>query len=94
MGVWADWDQPYLTLQPAYEAAQLRVFAAMFKRGSIYQGLNPSGTRRRLARRLAEAELEYPDGTVAGVPWRLLDASMASTRPHESLRASYDASTA
>ena len=93
-GVWADWDQPYLTLQPAYEAAQLRVFAAMFKRGSIYRGLKPVWYSPSSRTALAEAELEYPDGTVAGVPGRLLDASMASTRPHESLRASYDASMA
>ena len=90
--MWADWDQPYHATQPAYEAAQLRVFAAMFKRGSIYRGLKPVwySPSSRTARRRS---LEYPDGTVAGVPGRLLDASMASTRPHESLRASYDAST-
>ena len=40
-GVWADWDAPYLTLQPAYEAAQLRVFATMFEQGHIYRGLKP-----------------------------------------------------
>ena len=67
-GVWADWDQPYLTLQPQYEAAQLRVFAAMFKRGSIYRGLKPVWYSPSSRTALAEAELEYPDGTVAGVP--------------------------
>ena len=61
-GVWADWDQPYLTLQPAYEAAQLRVFAAMFKRGSIYRGLKPVWYSPSSRTALAEAELEYPDG--------------------------------
>ena len=67
-GVWADWDAPYLTLQPQYEAAQLRVFAAMFKRGSIYRGLKPVWYSPSSRTALAEAELEYPDGTVAGVP--------------------------
>ena len=28
-GVWGDWDQPYLTLDPKYEAAQLQVFGKM-----------------------------------------------------------------
>lgn len=40
-GVWADWDTPYLTLDPAYEAAQLRVFAKMVDRGHIYRGRKP-----------------------------------------------------
>ena len=61
-GVWADWDAPYLTLQPAYEAAQLRVFASMFKRGSIYRGLKPVWYSPSSRTALAEAELEYPDG--------------------------------
>ena len=78
-GVWADWDQPYLTLQPAYEAAQLRVFAAMFKRGSIYRGLKPVWYSPSSRTALAEAELEYPDGmcTVSFLAttrrWRLHD---------------------
>ena len=36
-GVWADWDAPYVTLQPAYEAAQLRVFGQMVLNGHIYR---------------------------------------------------------
>lgn len=36
-GVWADWDSPYITLQPEYEAAQLRVFGTMFLNGHIYR---------------------------------------------------------
>ncbi len=40
-GVWADWDSPYLTLDPAYEAAQLRVFAKMVDLGHIYRGRKP-----------------------------------------------------
>ena len=37
-GVWGDWDAPYATLQPSYEAAQLGVFGAMFLNGHIYRG--------------------------------------------------------
>jgi isoleucyl-tRNA synthetase len=36
-GVWGDWDRPYITLQPEYEAAQLRVFGDMFLKGHIYR---------------------------------------------------------
>ena len=39
--MWADWDSPYLTLDPAYEAAQLRVFAKMVDLGHIYRGRKP-----------------------------------------------------
>jgi isoleucyl-tRNA synthetase len=35
--VWADWASPYITLQPEYEAAQLRVFGKMFLNGHIYR---------------------------------------------------------
>ncbi len=36
-GIWADWQDPYVTLQPAYEAAQLSVFGRMFLNGHIYR---------------------------------------------------------
>lgn len=36
-GVWGDWERPYITLQPEYEAAQLRVFGDMFLKGHIYR---------------------------------------------------------
>lgn len=41
MGVWGDWEEPYLTLNPGYEAAQLEVFGAMFLNGHIYRGRKP-----------------------------------------------------
>ena len=40
-GVWGDWEQPYLTLNAEYEAAQLRVFARMVANGHIYRGRKP-----------------------------------------------------
>ncbi len=36
-GVWGDWDDPYTTLEPKYEAAQLRVFAKLVGAGHIYR---------------------------------------------------------
>lgn len=36
-GVWGDWDTPYVTLDPKYEAAQLRVFGKMVLDGHIYR---------------------------------------------------------
>jgi isoleucyl-tRNA synthetase len=61
-GIWADWDQPYLTLQKRYEAAQIGVFGAMVLAGHIYRGLKPVHWSPSSRTALAEAELEYPDG--------------------------------
>ena len=61
-GIWADWDQPYLTLQKDYEAAQIGVFGAMVLAGHIYRGLKPVHWSPSSRTALAEAELEYPDG--------------------------------
>jgi len=61
-GVWADWDTPYLTLSPSYEAAQVGVFGAMFLKGHIYRGLKPVNWSPSSRTALAEAELEYPEG--------------------------------
>ncbi|KAG1677731.1 hypothetical protein FOA52_001043 [Chlamydomonas sp. UWO 241] len=61
-GVWGDWDTPYITLQPEYEAAQLEVFGKMFLNGHIYRGRKPVHWSPSSRTALAEAELEYPEG--------------------------------
>ncbi|MCP9773553.1 isoleucine--tRNA ligase [Synechococcus sp. Tobar12-5m-g] len=61
-GIWADWDQPYLTLSKQYEAAQIAVFGQMVLAGHIYRGLKPVHWSPSSRTALAEAELEYPDG--------------------------------
>lgn len=60
-GVWGDWDNPYLTLNPEYEAAQIGVFGEMFLKGYIYRGLKPVHWSPSSQTALAEAELEYPE---------------------------------
>lgn len=64
-GIWGDWDNPYLTLKPAYEAAQIGVFGQMFLKGYIYRGLKPVHWSPSSKTALAEAELEYPEGHVS-----------------------------
>ena len=64
--MWGEWDAPYLTLQPAYEAAQLRVFAAMFHAGHIYRGRKPVHWSPSSRTALAEAELEVRGGEGGG----------------------------
>lgn len=61
-GVWGDWDHPYLTLTPDYEAAQIGVFGQMVEKGYIYRGLKPVHWSPSSRTALAEAELEYPEG--------------------------------
>ncbi|NET50601.1 MAG: isoleucine--tRNA ligase, partial [Merismopedia sp. SIO2A8] len=61
-GVWGDWEHPYLTLKPEYEAAQIGVFGEMVFKGYIYRGLKPVHWSPSSQTALAEAELEYPEG--------------------------------
>jgi isoleucyl-tRNA synthetase len=65
MGVWAEWNKPYLTLQPEYESAQIGVFGQMVLKGYIYRGLKPVHWSPSSKTALAEAELEYPEGHVS-----------------------------
>ncbi len=60
-GIWGDWNNPYLTLQKNYEAAQIGVFGKMFLNGYIYRGLKPVHWSPSSRTALAEAELEYPE---------------------------------
>ena len=61
-GVWGDWEHPYLTLKPEYEAAQIGVFGQMVLKGYIYRGRKPVHWSPSSKTALAEAELEYPEG--------------------------------
>jgi isoleucyl-tRNA synthetase len=61
LGVWGDWEHPYITLDPGFEAAQLRVFGAMAEAGYLYKGLRPVQWCPNCETALAEAEVEYAD---------------------------------
>ena len=63
LGVTGEWDNPYLTLKPEYEAAQVRVFGQMAEKGFIYKGLKPIYWSPSSESSLAEAEVEYHDIT-------------------------------
>jgi isoleucyl-tRNA synthetase len=64
-GVWGDWEHPYLTLKPEYEAAQIGVFGKMVLEGYIYRGHKPVHWSPSSKTALAEAELEYPEGHIS-----------------------------
>ena len=61
LGCLGDWETPYLTINPAYEAAVLKVFRMMVERGYIYRQLKPIHWCGSCRTALAEAELEYRD---------------------------------
>ncbi len=59
LGVTADWQNPYLTMDPLFEAREVRVFGEMYKKGYIYKGLKPVYWCPKCETALAEAEIEY-----------------------------------
>ena len=61
LGVWGDWDSPYLTLSPEYEAKQIEIFGIMAGKGFIYKALKPVYWCMDCKTALAEAEIEYYD---------------------------------
>ena len=67
LGVLGEWEQPYLTLAPQYEATILREFGKFVERGGVYKGLKPVLWCTQDQTALAEAEVEYDDHTSPSV---------------------------
>jgi isoleucyl-tRNA synthetase len=63
LGVLGDWDHPYLTMDPRFEAEQLRAFSLIIKNGHVYKGFKPVHWCLNCRSALAEAEVEYEDIT-------------------------------
>ncbi len=61
MGVIGDWEHPYATMDPGFEAEEVKVFGEMYKKGYIYKGLKPVYWCPHDETALAEAEIEYQD---------------------------------
>ena len=61
LGVVADWEHPYKTMNPSFEAEEVKVFGEMYKKGYIYKGLKPVYWCYHDETALAEAEIEYQD---------------------------------
>ena len=67
LGVLGEWQQPYLTLNPAYEGTIIREFGRFVERGGVYKGLKPVLWCTQDQTALAEAEVEYDDHTSPSV---------------------------
>ena len=64
LGVFGDWENPYITMDPAYEAWILRVFAKLVEAGAVYQSMRPVQWSYAHHTALAEAEVEYQEDTL------------------------------
>lgn len=67
LGVRGDFNDPYITLKPEYEAAQIRIFGEMADKGLIYKGKKPVYWSPSSESSLAEAEIEYHDKRSASI---------------------------
>ncbi|MBM4048591.1 MAG: class I tRNA ligase family protein, partial [Planctomycetes bacterium] len=76
LGVSGDWERPYLTLQPEYEAGILEVFGKLVEGGYVYRALKSIHWCMKCETALAEAELEYADEKSPSiyVNFRMLDS--------------------
>lgn len=63
LGVQAEWDNPYITLDPVFESNEIKVFGQMAEKGYIYRGKKPVYWSPSSESALAEAEIEYADVT-------------------------------
>jgi len=61
LGVIGDWEHPYKTMDPGFEAEEVKVFCAMYKKGYIYKGFKPVYWCPHDETALAEAEIQYKD---------------------------------
>ncbi|HUG98680.1 MAG TPA: isoleucine--tRNA ligase [Gammaproteobacteria bacterium] len=75
LGILGDWERPYLTMDPAYEAEQLRAFARILANGHVYKGFKPVHWCLDCGSALAEAEVEYADkqSPAIDVRFRVID---------------------
>ena len=76
LGVMGDWDRPYITMDPKYEAQQIRVLGKVIQNGHLYIGAKPVYWCLDCRSALAEAEVEYEDKTspAIDVAFRVVDA--------------------
>jgi isoleucyl-tRNA synthetase len=82
LGILGDWDRPYLTMSPRYEAQQLRAFGRIIENGHLYRGVKPVYWCLDCRSALAEAEVEYEERTSPSidVAFRVIDNAELARR--------------
>ena len=91
LGVLGDWEHPYLTINPEFEAEQVRVFGDMYKKGYVEKGLKPVYWCASCETALAEAEVEYADHTSTSIYVRFkFDEESTNKINNEILRSAQD----
>src|SRR3569833_316871 len=96
LGVLGDWNHPYCTMDPSFEAQQLRAFGKVIRNGHLYKGVKPVHWCLDCRYALAEAEVEYEERTspAIDVAFRVVDsqalADRAGLAPGRLDRAPYD----
>jgi isoleucyl-tRNA synthetase len=77
LGVFGDWEHPYLTMDPRYEAQQIRALGKIIVNGHLYRGLKPVHWCLDCRSALAEAEVEYEErtSTAIDVAFRCVDTA-------------------
>ena len=82
LGVLGDWDRPYMTMAPAFEAEQLRGFGRIVANGHLYKGAKPVHWCLDCRSALAEAEVEYEDKTSVAIDiaFRVADVADFASR--------------
>ncbi|MGC4027459.1 MAG: isoleucine--tRNA ligase [Steroidobacteraceae bacterium] len=75
LGVMGDWDNPYITMAPSYEAQQIRALGKVIANGHLYRGAKPVYWCLDCRSALAEAEVEYEDkvSSAIDVAFRVVD---------------------
>jgi isoleucyl-tRNA synthetase len=81
-GVLGDWNRPYLTMDPRFEAQQLRALGHIIRNGHLYKGAKPVYWCLDCRSSLAEAEVEYEDkvSSAVDVEFRVVDPSEFARR--------------
>ena len=82
-GIMGDWDKPYLTMNPTFEAQQLRIFLDMLKKKYIFRGKKPVYWSPSSGTALAESELEYPDVHISKSCFVLFPITEANTETQQ-----------
>ena len=82
LGVFGEWEHPYLTMDPRYEAQQVRALGRIMRGGHVYRGVKPVHWCTECRSALAEAEVEYEERTspAVDVAFRVADAGELEPR--------------